>query len=196
MNILTKLNVSVALRTSTSHLILIDTGSSAHIFRDKSYFISFDKDFDPESVRIILADGSESKNITAKGTVSITLNTTTGSQKQVTLKNAYLLPDLNHMGIISVKCGIQEGHAYHFAPEHSYVRIDTDKCPFESKENSDLFYINVHANRVKSTVARSMYDWHKIMGHLSYESIAKMPMVADGMTIKNKSKKTHVKSVF
>ena len=84
-----------------------------------------------------------------------------------------------------MKCGIQQGYAYHFAPAHSYVRIDNEKCPFESKDNNDLFYINVHATRLKSTVARSIYDWHKIMGHLNYQSLSKMPDVVDGMTINN-----------
>ena len=103
----TRLEVSVALWGESSHLILIDTGASAHIFSDKSYFTSFDNNFDPSSVRVILADGTECRNITAKGEVTLTLNTSTGAKKQVTFTDVYLLPSLKHKGIISVKCGIK-----------------------------------------------------------------------------------------
>ena len=109
----------MALWKQTSTLILVDTGASAHIFANKSHFTSFDSSFQSGSVRIILADGTECNGITGKGEVTLTLKTNTGANKQVTFKNVYLLPNLNHAGIISVKSSIKQGHAYNFNANYS-----------------------------------------------------------------------------
>ena len=181
----TQIGISVALWRNSSHLILIDSGASAHIFKDKSYFTSFDRNFDPNSVCVILADGTVCNNITAKGTIRITLNTSKGAKKQVTLDNVYLMPTLNHKGIISVRSGIKQGHAYNFGPDNSYVSIEGDKCPFNSSGDNDLFYININSTNLKSTVARSASQWHAIMGHLNFEDLLKTQKFVDGMTINN-----------
>ena len=148
-----KLQISVALWEGSSNLILIDTGASANIFSDRSFFTSFDDSFNTNSVKVILADGTECDNIIAKGTVTLTLTTSTGAKMQVILQEAYLLPTLNHKGILSVKYGIKQGYEYHFGSKSSYVLIDKVKCPFLSKDHNDLFYINVNTARVKNTIA-------------------------------------------
>ena len=120
---LIKLQILVALWGEPNPPILIHTGVSAHIFKNKSFVTSFDSNFDPESVSVILADGTVCNNITGKGTIQLTLDTSTGAKKQVTFTNVYLMPTLNHKGIISVKCGIKQGHAYNFGARTSYVLI-------------------------------------------------------------------------
>ena len=146
------LGLSVALWKETSALILVDTGASAHIFANKSYFKSFDSNFQPGSVCVILADRTECNDITGKGEVTLTLNTNTGAKKQVTFKDVYLLPSLNHTGIISVNSSIKQGHAYTFNANYSCVIIDKVKCPLPSKDD-DLFYIDINTVQVKTTIA-------------------------------------------
>ena len=169
----------------------MDTGASAHIFANKSHFSSFDSDFQPNSVRIILADGTECDGITAKGEVTLTLNSNTGAKKQVTFKNVYLLPNLNHAGIISVKSSIKQGHAYNFNSDFSCVIIDKVKCPLSSKDDSDLFYLDVDLDTVQinTTIARPAADWHAIMGHLNFDDLLKMESKVEGMTITSKKQR-------
>ena len=69
--------ISVALYEETRALILMDTKVSAHILANKSYFTPYDSKFQPNSVRVILADDTECKNITDKGEIMLTLNTNT-----------------------------------------------------------------------------------------------------------------------
>ena len=179
------MQISTALWGNSSQKILIDSGASANIFSDNSYFTSYDRNFDPTSVSIVLADGTVCNNITAKGKVKLTLNTSKGAKIQVTLDDVYLMPTLNHKGIISVKSGIKQGHAYNFGPKYSYVCIEGVKCPFISSGDCDLFYININSTHLVPTVARSASQWHAIMGHLNFKDLQKTQKCVEGMTINN-----------
>ena len=69
--------------------ILIDSGSSVHLFRDESAFTSWDNNFDPNSVKIILADGTICSDIKGKGTVEIEVTDDTGNPHVIKLRTEY-----------------------------------------------------------------------------------------------------------
>ena len=58
---LNKLEVNEAIAKAKSPNILIDSGAAAHVFKHEDQFISWDSDFNPESVTIVMADGTPQK---------------------------------------------------------------------------------------------------------------------------------------
>lgn len=53
--------------------LLVDTGATSHIINDKSKFVAFDRNFDPNSHVIELADGSKANVVTGKGVAKVEL---------------------------------------------------------------------------------------------------------------------------
>ena len=51
--------------------LLVDTGATSHIVSDKTKFINFDKNFDPDMHVIELADGSKAKVVAGKGAAKV-----------------------------------------------------------------------------------------------------------------------------
>ena len=115
-------NVSSAtINSKQSNGFLIDSGSSIHLFRDESLFTSWDTEFDPDSVKIILADGRVCNDIRGKGCVTIEVNDDTGNPHAIKLSDALYMPTCDHAGIISVKRGIACGDGFHFLHNNCYM---------------------------------------------------------------------------
>ena len=53
--------------------IIVDSGSTVHVFKRPSYFINWDRNFDPSKYTVILASGNISDQILGRGTVEIRL---------------------------------------------------------------------------------------------------------------------------
>ena len=166
--------------------ILIDSGAAAHVFKDEAQFTSWETDFDPKSVTFIMADGTQCSNIVGKGTVTIHLSTkTSGEKQQITLKEVYFMPTLNHSGIISVRSGMEQGISFTFVQEGSYMEVNDFIFPFSIKHN--LFYVN--SARLVPSVARSAQEWHAILGHVSYKALHQTPSKVTGMVITHRNKR-------
>ena len=176
---------SATLNGKTSNGILIDSGSSVHLFRDETAFTSWDTDFDPDSIEIILADGRICNDIRGRGRVTIEVNDATGNPHTIMLNDALYMPTCDHAGIISVKRGIASGDEFHFLPNNCYMVNGGIKIPLLEKKK--LYYVN--AIRTESVVRRSALEWHDIMGHLNFKSIYEMPKMVSGMEITHKNKR-------
>ena len=179
------LNISSKIRSTSTPDILLDSGANANCFKDQKYFTHFDPHFDPRTVSIILADGTKIQNVAGRGTVRLSLTTADGSVNQIEFPNSYWLPDLSHRGIISIPSGLKQQHSYCFAPSGSYMLVDKTKYPFS--KNEDLFFVN--ATRISPGVARTIEEWHAIMGHLNIPDLLKMPSKVRGMIIKHPDRK-------
>ena len=64
--------------------LLVDTGATSHIINDRSKFIAFDRNFDPSSHVIELADGSNV--VTGKGDAKGKIYDVNGNSRDVILK--------------------------------------------------------------------------------------------------------------
>ena len=88
--------------------LLVDTGATSHIINDKSKFISFDRNFDPNSHVIELADGSKANVVTGKGAAKVKLYDVNGSSHEIILNNALYVPSYDQ-NIFSVNAAVEEG---------------------------------------------------------------------------------------
>ena len=71
--------------------LLLDTGATATILNDKSTFLNFDDNFNPENHYIELADGSrECGIVSAKGRAKVLLHDLESVPHDVFLEDAYL----------------------------------------------------------------------------------------------------------
>ena len=72
--------------------LLVDSGATSHIINDKSKFVTFDRNFDPNSHVIELADGSKANVVTGKGEAKVKLFDINGSSHDIILHNALYVP--------------------------------------------------------------------------------------------------------
>ena len=176
---------STTLQHKASNGILIDSGSSIHILRDESAFTSWDIDFDPSSIKIVLADGRICNDIQGRGCVSVEVNTAEGKSHTIMLNDALYMPSCDHAGIISVKRGLASGNEFHFLQGQSYMVTGGIRIPLLEKKR--LYYVNALSS--KTVVRRSALEWHDIMAHLNFKAIYLMPKMVAGMEITHKNKR-------
>ena len=165
--------------------ILVDSGSSVHLFKNESVFTSWDNNFNPNSVKIVLADGTTSSDIKGKGTVEINVTDATGKNHSIKLNNVLFMPSLEHTGIISVERCMDANIEVHFIKGDCYLMNNGTKIPLVKRDK--LYYVS--AIKTLPLVQRSALDWHNIMGHLNFRDIYRMPQMVDGMSITHKNKR-------
>ena len=133
-----------------------------------------------------MADGTKCSNVKGKGTVSLQLSTAIrGEKQQVVLTEVYFMPSLNHAGIISVRCGMQQDMSFIFAKGCSHMKVKDVCFPFYTKHK--LFYVN--SVNVVPTASRSAREWHEILGHLHFPAVYKMPGKVEGMLITHQNQR-------
>lgn len=113
-----------------SRALLVDCGSTSHILNDESYFVSFDRTFDPKEHIIELADGSSEIGIAKKrGDARLSFVDQKGDMCQVKLSNALYIPTYPQ-SIFSVRAATQCGATVTFNEDNSRL-ITPDGTVFE-----------------------------------------------------------------
>ncbi|CAB4039167.1 Retrovirus-related Pol poly from transposon TNT 1-94, partial [Paramuricea clavata] len=174
-----KVSDSSACGKSYSNNLLVDTGATSHIVNDKSKFISFDEDFDPNAHIIELADGSKAKVVTGKGVAKVKLYDVNGSSHDLILNNALYVPSYQQ-DIFSVNAAIEEGASISL-DKHSKSFKSSDGAVFNIEQVGRLYYLNGISSSKNN--AGTILEWHRILGHCNFSDIRKLENVVDGMKI-------------
>ena len=93
---------------SVNSNLLVDSGATSHIINDKSKFVTFDRNFDPNSHVLELADGSKANVVTGKGAAKVKLFYINGSSHDIILHNALYIPTYQQ-DIFSVNTAVESG---------------------------------------------------------------------------------------
>ena len=89
--------------------ILIDSGCTTHLFREKSSFTNWDTQIDISEIKLVLANGSIASDvIKGKGTVCITAKASDDTETTLILNDCLYYPDCNFFGIISLDQAISQ----------------------------------------------------------------------------------------
>ena len=89
--------------------ILIDSGCTTHLFREKSSFTNWDTHVDIGKIKLVLANGSITSDvIKGKGTVCITARASDGTETTIMLNDCLFYPECNFFGIISLDQAISQ----------------------------------------------------------------------------------------
>ena len=173
-------------KKSINDTLLVDCGATSHIIIDKSKFVDFDKDFNPATHFIELADGKRKNNIaTGRGKARVMMTDNKGVTHNVILKDALCVPSYTQ-NILSVKAATRAGARVNFSREYSELVLDDGKVTFNLECLGNLYYVNnVKHLDIKS---RSLKEWHKAMGHCNIDDLIKLESVVEGMKISDKSK--------
>ena len=162
--------------------LLVDTGATAHIIKDKEKFIDFTDNFRSENHYIELADGSKSSGmVEGKGTACVFINDENGNDKNITLQNALYIPTYKQ-NIFSVQRATGKGATVNFAPDSAEMKAP-DGTKFPISKHKQLYYLN---NVAHKTGSHSVDEWHKILGHCNVNDIFSLENVVEGMKITNK----------
>lgn len=171
---------ATAKKAGTSAL-LVDSGASVHIITDKSKFVKFNKDFEPDKQIMQLADGSRQVGtVLGKGDASVMLQDVNGEPKEMILKDALYIPSYKY-DILSVPAATSKGVCVNFEPTHSKL-VTSDGSVFNVEKQGNLYFINNVGNiHVNST--RTVKEWHKALGHCNIKDVVKLEKAVEGMQI-------------
>jgi len=164
--------------TEGTTMLLVDTGATSHIVTDRNKFLTIDPNFDASNHYIELADGSRSRIVTCKGDASVTLTDSSGTDRNILLKNALCVPSFKQ-DIFSVHAATQQGVRVKFSQHSS--NLSKDGITFDICKKGKLYYVNKSA--ASDVVSRSLQEWHAVLGHCNINDVKKLPEVVNGMNI-------------
>ena len=175
--------------------LLVDTGATSHIVRDKDKFIKFNDDFRPEEHVIELADGSKSNAAKDRGTACVSIKDESGRLFSAKLQNTLYIPDYPSY-IFSVNAAIQNGSSISLTPD-SAVMTTPDGNKFNIIKHEKLYYLPTSSTSVidcgtdtlSVTKEHTMKELHHIMGHCNLDDLVKLEGVVDGLKISDPNNK-------
>ena len=159
--------------------LLVDCGATTHIVIDKSKFIRFNDNFEPENHVIELTDGSRTNGaVQGKGDAMVKMYDSNEKLRKGILQNALYVPSFAY-DIFSVQAATEMGTSVTFSQNDAELKtMDGTTFPIEKKK---LYFIN---NAQPNREGRhSAEEWHKILGHCNMKDVMKLEKVVDGMTI-------------
>ena len=125
----------------TSDLLLVDSGCTSHIEKDKPKFESFHKAFKPQDHCIELADGQKQQGaVQGIGTVKDVIVDKHGNAKNILLQDTLYIPGFKQ-GILSVWKTVQSGHTVTFSPNGSKLTTNDGRV-FNIIEKDKLYYLS------------------------------------------------------
>ena len=148
VSVLRHFQVSATAATAKFHYtgILVDSGATVSLFRDKEFFTKWDESFNSEEFSVTLADGTNcAEKILGRGTVSFQIHDDMGTPHLMELKDVLYMPSLNYDGIISVPASNQLGFEFAFRKNQRHMKTCNGvTVPMKMKRN--LFFINAIGN--------------------------------------------------
>ena len=159
---------------------MVDCGATEHVINDKTKFINFDQNFDPQSHFIELVDGSRINNLVLKrGDACIHLQDINGHICKCILKNALYIPTFKQ-NIFSVQAATKSGAHMNFGREKAELLLP-DGTIFNIIKKERLYYLKNITSAKK--VSYDLNTWHRILGHCNESDIKQLPQLVKGMTI-------------
>jgi len=159
--------------------MLVDCGATTHIITDKSKFVCFDQNFNPNEHFIELADGSKKNNLAlGKGTAVVKLLDVNDVYHDCKLNNALYVPSFK-TDIFSVQSATSHGSCVTFDQDNAVLSCKGTE--FNIVKQGRLYYLNSVCD--SSVASHTLKEWHEIMGHCNYSDVRKMKPHVDGMMI-------------
>ena len=137
--------------------LLVDSGATAYIVSDKPKFVKFDKNFNPSSHIMELADGSRtSDSALGRGDASVQIKDSNGKFHSVLFKNSLCIPSYKQ-NIFSVQAATESGATVNFSCNSNELVVK-DGTIFEIEKHGKLYYLN-SAKSTKQKFA-TLEEWH------------------------------------
>ena len=121
--------------------LLLDTGATTHIFRERIKFFQFNNCFVTEEHTMELADGSKSHAAVQHGFAVMQLQDSTGRTCSAKLKHAPYVPSYL-CNIFSVHQAVHNGSSVLFEDDRTVLKT-TDGTVFEINMVGELYYLPI-----------------------------------------------------
>jgi len=160
--------------------LLVDCGATTHIVNDSKKFVNFDPNFNAKDHVIELADGSRTSNVVSgRGNARVVLYDASGRSHDVILRDALCVPSYKQ-DILSVQAATSSGASITFEQKAASMMAQ-DGTKFDIEKSGRLYYLNSVSMGVSKQ--RSLYEWHRILGHCNVRDIVSLQNVADGIKV-------------
>ena len=166
--------------SESDDLILVDSGCTTHIAKDKSRFLSLKSS---ENHSVCLADGQKLKDsIKGIGTVHEYVKDLKGKDVKFKLNDTFFIPNFRE-NILSVSKAVKGGHTVVFSPSGSKIILENGK-EIKILHKKNLFYIKKEISNQCNVIKQdSLHDWHCRLGHLNKADVKQLQSQVDGMKI-------------
>ena len=155
--------------------VLVDSGASVSLFRDKSAFYFWDPDFKQSSYNLTLADGTRrSDTILGRGSVAVQITDIHGKTHVMKLENVLYMPSLNYEGIISVMASVPLGYGFNFKKNNFLMEYNEDLI-FPFKPKWDLCFLNAMQWKWNRSPINQQSADHSVLGMTSWAIYTIMP---------------------
>ena len=149
--------------------LIVDTGCTDHVVRDKAVFSSFEK-WD-EGTTVENPNGTISK-IEGIGSVEVDIRDCQDVTRSYTFHNVLFVPSYN-VNLMSVSSAIARGSSFSFTSDSSHL-VAPDGRRLPVKQRGKLFFLECKFKRNAMTLATkakmetsSAMLWHRRLGHLN-----------------------------
>ena len=176
---------SVNLNRIEGRSYLIDSGATSHLSNCESDFCEFDESFKTSDYPVTLADGRVVYPAEKKGKVKLSVDVH-GKTETVMLSDVLFMPKFP-ISVISMSKTTEKGAKYIFSEEKNILISPTgDTLPLVNKNN--LYYLPIRSQSNTEAMfmsqARTLRQWHEILGHCNFDSIRKLELQNPTMKIK------------
>lgn len=181
-------------QTVVTDKLLVDCGATSHIINDKSKFVKFDDNFNPDKHFIELANGARSNKMAQnRGVASVKFKDSNGKLVDVALINALYVPTFPQ-NIFSVQAATERGACVSFQPESAELVFE-DQVKFEIEKHGRLYFIQCfesegHDDDEDSVnYTQDLKGWHETLGHCNFDDVLNLENVVHGMKVAGDKKR-------
>ncbi|RKF60173.1 hypothetical protein OnM2_053050 [Erysiphe neolycopersici] len=181
-------------RRGQDDTVILNTATTNHVFHQQSRFINYEKLNRPIQVRI----GDSHCFIVGIGSIRLSVMTDKG-ERSIIIDNVQYIPGF-HIKIIAYKA-YKNGGAYLDGRKNWIRKIKDDSCVAICKNSACGSFLILEEGKKRYSKETSLATqstnqqfniastdtWHQRLGHMSYESLAKLPNDTKGVIIKDKS---------
>ena len=156
--------------------LIVDTGCTDHVVRDKAVFSSFESS--NEGTTVENPNGTLSR-IEGKGSVEVDIRECHDAVRSYTFHNVLFVPSYS-VNLMSVSSDVARGSSFSFAADASYL-LAPDGGQLSVKQRGKLFFLECKFNRNPTTlVTKTRRDtsdamlWHRQLGHLNQQNFSSL----------------------
>ena len=169
--------------TSSFHSVevMVDTGATAHIIKDKELIKEFIGAV-PENHTIELADGKRVHGIVEGRVIaSVPAMDLKGTVREMTLNDALYIPSFGH-NIMSINAAVKRGATAVFMDSGAYLEAPNG-TRFPLTQRGRLYYLTTGVEKINT--CKTLEQWHRTFGHCNVADLKKTKNVVVGMEIKD-----------
>lgn len=166
----------------TKTKFFLDSGASDHLVREDEELLNVRKL--EKSITIKVAKSGASLKATYTGDLEV-LSRVGSKDVKIVINNVLLVPELSH-NLLSIRRLEDAGFEIEFKKGAGSIRKNGKTAAVAVRGTSELYVLDFKRNWVIANLCEketSLKLWHKRMGHLNYDSVKRLPEVADGISL-------------